>query len=85
MKGSVAPWSPDFSAKPLSPEMAGSAVWDLTAVADCFIDQLITLCILNGAHNMPSFASSLEPQELTAIVAFLDSRNPAARADNPKE
>lgn len=38
-----------------------------------------------GAYNMPSFASSLKPTELTAIVAFLNSRNPAAQSSNPKE
>jgi mono/diheme cytochrome c family protein len=55
---------------------------DLTSVADRLTEQQITLRILNGAYNMPSFASSLEPQELAAIVAFLNSRNPAAQANN---
>jgi ubiquinol-cytochrome c reductase cytochrome b subunit len=58
---------------------------DLTSVADRLTDQQITLRILNGADNMPAFASSLKPQELTAIVAFLNSRNPAAQANNRKE
>lgn len=58
---------------------------DLTSVADRLTDQQITLRILNGAYNMPSFASILKPEELTAIVAFLKSRNPAAQANNPKE
>jgi len=57
---------------------------DLTSVADRLTEQQITLRILNGAYNMPSFASSLKPRELTAIVAFLNSRNPA-QANNPKE
>lgn len=58
---------------------------DLTSVADRLTDEQITLRILNGAYNMPSFASSLRPAELTAIVAFLNSRNPAAQANNTKE
>lgn len=58
---------------------------DLTSVADRLTDQQITLRILNGADNMPAFASSLKPKELTAIVAFLNSRNPAAQANNAKE
>ena len=58
---------------------------DLTSVADRLNDQQITLRILNGAYKMPSFARSLKPQELTAIVAFLNSRNPAAQANNLKE
>jgi ubiquinol-cytochrome c reductase cytochrome b subunit len=58
---------------------------DLTSVADRLTAEQITLRILNGAYNMPSFASSLKPQELTAIVAFLNSRNPTAQANNPKE
>jgi ubiquinol-cytochrome c reductase cytochrome b subunit len=57
---------------------------DLTSVADRLTEQQITLRILNGAYNMPSFASSLKPRELTAIVAFLNSRNPA-QANNSKE
>ena len=58
---------------------------DLTSVADRLTEEQITLRILNGAYNMPSFASSLKPQELTAIVAFLNSRNPAAQANYSKE
>jgi len=54
---------------------------DLTAVADRLTDPQITLRILNGAYNMPAFASSLKPDELAAIVAFLDSRNPNTAAD----
>jgi len=54
---------------------------DLTSVADRLTDPQITLRILNGAYNMPAFASSLKPEELAAIVAFLDSRNPNTAAD----
>lgn len=48
---------------------------DLTSVGDRLTDQQITLRILNGGDNMPAFASSLKPGELTALVAFLKSRN----------
>jgi len=54
---------------------------DLTSVADRLSDPQITLRILNGAYNMPAFASSLKPDELAAIVAFLDSRNPNTAAN----
>ncbi|MBV8841543.1 MAG: cytochrome b N-terminal domain-containing protein [Bryobacterales bacterium] len=47
---------------------------DLTYVADKLTEKQITLRILNGAFNMPSFASSLKPDEASAIVAFLDTR-----------
>ncbi len=47
---------------------------DLTTVADRLTPRQITLRILNGGYNMPSFASSLTPDEFTALVAFLNSR-----------
>jgi len=47
---------------------------DLTTVGDRLSPQLITLRILNGGHNMPPFASTLKPDEVTALVAFLQSR-----------
>jgi ubiquinol-cytochrome c reductase cytochrome b subunit len=56
---------------------------DLTTVADRLTDEQITLRILNGAYNMPAFASSLKPDELAAIVAFLDTRKMAP--DTTKE
>lgn len=58
---------------------------DLTSVGDKLTAQQITLRILNGAYNMPSFATSLTPQEVNALVAFLDSRNPTAQANSTKE
>src|ERR1041385_593454 len=57
---------------------------DVTSAGDRLTEQQSTLRILNGANTMPAFASSLKPQELTAIVAFLNSRNPAAQADKTK-
>lgn len=52
---------------------------DLTYVGDRMDAQQITLRILNGAYNMPSFASSLSPQDLKALVTFLDTRRMAQK------
>ena len=51
---------------------------DLTSVAARLDQAQITLRILNGAHNMPAFASALKPEELKALVTFLDSRTETA-------
>jgi ubiquinol-cytochrome c reductase cytochrome b subunit len=58
---------------------------DLTTVANRLTDQQITLRILNGGYNMPSFASILKPAELSALVAFLNSRTLAAQSDDTKK
>lgn len=55
---------------------------DLTAVGDRLDDRQITLRILNGGYNMPAFASSLKPVELSALVQFLHSRAPETAANN---
>ena len=34
----------------------------------------MTIRILNGGTNMPAFASTLTPDEVNALVAFLRSR-----------
>lgn len=47
---------------------------DLTSVADRLTEQQMILRILNGGYNMPSFAGSLKPTDLTSLVAFLKSR-----------
>ncbi len=47
---------------------------DLTSIAERLTEQQITLRILNGGYNMPAFASSLKPGDLSALVAFLESR-----------
>jgi hypothetical protein len=54
-------------------------------VANRLTDQQITLRILNGGYNMPSFASILKPAELTSLVAFLHSRTLAAQAGGAKQ
>jgi ubiquinol-cytochrome c reductase cytochrome b subunit len=53
---------------------------DLTYVARRLSVNDITIRILNGGGNMPSFAGILTHQELDALVAFLESRPAAARA-----
>jgi mono/diheme cytochrome c family protein len=47
---------------------------DLTYIADKLTRDNLIIRILNGGTNMPAFSSSLKPQELDALVAFLESR-----------
>lgn len=48
---------------------------NLTDVANRLTEQQITLRILNGGYNMPAFASSLKPAEVTDLMAFLRTRS----------
>jgi ubiquinol-cytochrome c reductase cytochrome b subunit len=47
---------------------------DLTYIADTLTRDNLVIRIVNGGTNMPAFGSSLKPQELDALVAFLESR-----------
>ena len=47
---------------------------DLTNVTSRLPRDQITLRILNGGGNMPAYGSNLTPDELNAIIAFLNSR-----------
>jgi mono/diheme cytochrome c family protein len=47
---------------------------DLTYIADKLTRDNMVIRIVNGGNNMPAFGSSLKPQELDALVAFLESR-----------
>ncbi|MEZ5391570.1 MAG: cytochrome c [Bryobacterales bacterium] len=47
---------------------------DLTYVGDRLTKEEMILRIMNGGHNMPAFASTLGPEDLEKIVAFLQSR-----------
>jgi ubiquinol-cytochrome c reductase cytochrome b subunit len=53
---------------------------NLTRVADRITTQQMEWRILNGGHNMPSFASILKPQEVNDLLEFLHSRDIAADA-----
>jgi len=47
---------------------------DLSGVDSRLTSSDITIRILNGGDNMPSFAPTLRPQEVNDLVAFLSSR-----------
>jgi ubiquinol-cytochrome c reductase cytochrome b subunit len=47
---------------------------DLTAVGDLLTVNEMIIRIMNGGTNMPRFAATLQPDEVSAIVAFLRSR-----------
>lgn len=47
---------------------------DLTTVGDRLTREQMTIRILNGGYNMPAYGSILEPGELDALLAFLQSR-----------
>jgi ubiquinol-cytochrome c reductase cytochrome b subunit len=46
---------------------------DLTTVGQRLTTEYITISILNGRRNMPAYAGSLNPEEVNALVAFLES------------
>jgi ubiquinol-cytochrome c reductase cytochrome b subunit len=98
-----APWSPNFSAQPLTAQdlgptsdtlWAGSQLFyvkgcqfchtvngkggqrgpDLSDVGSRLSKQQITLRILNGGTNMPSYAATMSPGALNLLVDFLSSR-----------
>lgn len=50
---------------------------DLTHVASRISPETITTSILAGRTNMPSYAGTLTPDEVRALVAFLQSTTPA--------
>jgi ubiquinol-cytochrome c reductase cytochrome b subunit len=47
---------------------------NLSLVGDRLTHSDIVIRILNGGHNMPSFAGALKPADMDALVAFLQSR-----------
>lgn len=47
---------------------------DLSAVGARLSSAQLTTRILNGGNNMPAFGSILKPQELSDLLAFLESR-----------
>jgi ubiquinol-cytochrome c reductase cytochrome b subunit len=106
LAGVRAPWSPNFAAQPLPPDVVGTTNAqvqhgallfhakgcqychmfagqggqrgpDLTTVGDRLTTEQISIAILNGRPNMPSFAGTLKPEEVNDLVAFLRSRTEA--------
>jgi ubiquinol-cytochrome c reductase cytochrome b subunit len=106
--GQLAPWSPDFGARPLSAEAIGSDRADVRAGAALFYSKGCIYChsiqgdggergpdltdvgqrlthaelvsrVLGGGPEMPAYAANISPDELTALVAFLESRRAPAR------
>jgi ubiquinol-cytochrome c reductase cytochrome b subunit len=55
---------------------------DLTYIADKLTRDNMVIRIVNGGTNMPAFGSSLKPQELDALVAFLESRKRPIRSQD---
>jgi len=47
---------------------------DLTYIGDKLTKNDMVIRIVNGGTNMPAFGSSLKPQDIEAVVAFLQSR-----------
>jgi ubiquinol-cytochrome c reductase cytochrome b subunit len=47
---------------------------NLTRIGDLLTKDQMVIRISNGGRNMPGFASTLKPEELDALVAFLQSR-----------
>ena len=47
---------------------------NLTYIADELTHDNLVIRIVNGGTNMPAYGSSLKPEELDALVAFLQSR-----------
>jgi ubiquinol-cytochrome c reductase cytochrome b subunit len=59
---------------------------DLTYIADTLTRDNLVIRIVNGGTNMPAFGSSLKPQELDELVAFLESRKrPLRLQDRPAD
>jgi len=48
---------------------------NLTAIADRYTTDQMTIRILNGGTNMPAYASILTPGQVQDLVAFLESRH----------
>jgi ubiquinol-cytochrome c reductase cytochrome b subunit len=47
---------------------------NLTYIGDTLAESDIVIRIVNGGVNMPAFGSSLKPDELAQITAFMQSR-----------
>ncbi len=47
---------------------------DLSDVGARLTRSEMVIRVLNGGYNMPAYANNLEPREMDALVAFLQSR-----------
>src|SRR5262249_45559356 len=56
---------------------------DLTYIGDTLSQSDIVIRIVNGGVNMPAFGNTLKPDELNALVAFLQSRKRPLPGQNP--
>jgi ubiquinol-cytochrome c reductase cytochrome b subunit len=101
--GEQSTWSPQFTAKPLTPTaihssdtlvIRGAALLyqrgclychkventgglkgpDLTNIAGRLSDEDLRVRIINGGTNMPAYGGILKKEELTSIIAFLNTR-----------
>ena len=101
--GAKSNWSPNFNARPLTPEIVGATTGPVATGARLFHDKGCLNChlidghggrrgpnlsaignklrhddivirIVNGGNNMPAYGNNLKPEELDALVAFLESR-----------
>lgn len=57
---------------------------ELTHIADRLTRREMVLRILNGGTNMPAFASILDPQQVDALVAFLETRKEQGTTPLPR-
>jgi ubiquinol-cytochrome c reductase cytochrome b subunit len=56
---------------------------DLSRIGSLLTKDQLTIRIINGGTNMPAFAGNVSPEDLTNLVAFLQSRrNPGSPPDD---
>jgi hypothetical protein len=71
-----------FSITSVSCPERGSKETTPDNVGDKLSRENIIIRIVNGGSNMPAFGNSLKPEEIDALVAFLQSRKRPLRAQD---